>query len=273
MIHRDTKTRKMLASAGAALLLTCLSATAQEKPADADDGDGLQLVLGAGLVNFPKYPGSSDSETRGLPLISARYGRYFLGGEPGTGVPLGAGLDLFKNSDWRLGVVVGPDLRKPRKASDDSRLTGLGDIDSTTHLGVFGSYSAAWWTLRGNVLSDVGGKHEGTTASLELEGRYQVGERLVLSAGPGLTWANKSYTQTFFGVDAAQATASGLAPYEAGAGLNALKFSLGAEYRIDRHWFVSARASIQSLRDDARHSPITTRDSPHTFGLFGGYRF
>jgi outer membrane protein len=269
---RQRTNRWRLASAGASLLLTGLGATAQERPADAG-GDTLQLTLGAGVVSVPKYPGSSDRETRALPLINLRYGRYFLGGAPGTGVPLGLGVDLVEDPNWRLGVVLGPDLRKPRKASDDARLTGLGDIDATTHLGLFGGYSERWWSLRGNVLSDVGGNHEGTTASLDLEGRYPLGDRVVLSAGPGLTWADKRYTQTFFGVDATQAANSGLAPYQASAGVSSVKFSLGVEYRIDTHWFVSARASIESLRGDARSSPITTQTSPHTIGVFGGYRF
>jgi hypothetical protein len=48
---------------------------------------------------------------------------------------------------------------------------------------------------------------------------------------------------------------------------------VGLDYRIDRHWFIDARASILSLRGDARDSPITSRATPHTIGLFGGYRF
>ncbi len=270
--HRKSKNRWMLATAGASLMLTWLSAAAQERPAD-DDGDNLQLTAGVGVMSAPKYPGSSVRETRALPLINARYGRYFLGGAPGTGVPLGLGVNLVEDPRWRLGVIVGRDLRKPRQASDDSRLAGLGDIDSTTHLGLFGGYSQSWWSVRGNVVSDAGGKHEGTTASLELEGRYRLTERLVLSGGPGLTWADKKHTQTFFGVNATQAANSGLAPYDANAGLSSLQISLGLEYRIDSHWFVSARASQESLRGDARRSPITLQASPHTFGVFGGYRF
>ncbi len=271
MNTRKTNHRWTLANTGAALLLTCLSATAQERPADM--GEGLQLVLGAGVINGPKYPGSSVTETRPLPLISAHYGRYFVGSEPGSGVPVGLGVNLIEDSRWRFGAVVGPDLRSPRKESYDSRLRGLGDVDTTVHAGAFGSYSQDWWSVRGNVLSDVGGKHEGTTASLELEGRYQLTDRVVLSAGPGLTWADKHYTRTFFGIDGTQAANSGLARFDAGAGLNSLRFSLGAEYRIDSHWFVSARASVQSLRGDAKDSPITAKATPHTIGIFAGYRF
>jgi outer membrane protein len=272
MYNRTTNHPWMLMSTAAALALTCFSAAAQDRPTPDDEGTP-QLALGLGVVSGPKYPGSSVRETRALPLISARYGRFFIGGAPETGVPLGVGANLFEDSNWRLGVVVGRDLKSPRKASDDPRLTGLGDIASTTHLGVFGSYTQDGWSLRGNVLSDVGGEHEGTTANLELVGKYQLTDQLSLSAGPGLAWANKRYTQTFFGVDATQAANSGLTPYDANSGLNSVKFSLGLEYRIDRHWFVSALASVESLRGDARSSPITSDTSPHTIGVFAGYRF
>lgn len=271
--NRKKKKRWMAASAGTAILMTGLCATAQGEPPGANDGDTLQVTIGAGVMSGPRYPGSSLRETRALPLIDLRYGRYFLGGAPGTGVPLGVGVNLFENSGWRLGAVLGRDLRTPRKASDDPRLTGLDDIASTTHLGLFGSYSQDWWSVRGNVVTDVGGKHEGTTASLELEGKYRLTESLVLTAGPGLTWADKRYTQTFFGVTAAQAAHSSLAQYDANAGLNALKFSLGLQYQVDPHWFLGARASIESLRGDARGSPITSQASPHAVGVFGGYRF
>jgi outer membrane protein len=278
----NKKHRWMLASAGAALLLTCLNATAQGRAAhdDDDDGDGdgrggsgLQLIAGAAVLSGPKYPGSSVRQTEVIPLLGARYGRYFVGGAPDTGVPFGLGANLLQGSPWRLGVVLGPDFKKPRKASDDPRLVGLGDVAATTHLGLFGGYSQPGWSLRGNVLSDAGGKHQGTTASLELEGKFTLTDRLVLSAGPGLRWADKRYTQTFFGVDATQAAQSGRARYDTNAGLNTLKFSVGLEYRIDPRWFVSARAAVESLRGDARSSPVTAENSPYTLGVFTGYRF
>ena len=269
--------RWLLTSAGAALMLTGLSAMAQQRPADDHDGDAggdkLQLMLGAGAMSGPKYPGSDTRETRALPLVSARYGRFFFGGAPGTGVPLGLGVNLLQDSPWRLGVVLGPDIRKPRRESDAPQLKGLGDIASTPHVGAFASYSQAWWSLRGNVVTDAGGKHEGTTAGLEFEGRYPLTQSLFLSAGPGLSWADQRHTQTFFGINATQAANSGLARYDVKSGVNAFKFSMGIEYRIDARWFITGRATVERLRGDAKSSPITLQASPYTLGVFSGYRF
>jgi MipA family protein len=242
-------------------------------PEEADQADSWKFGIGAGVMSGPRYPGSSERKTTALPLLSASYGRYFIGGLPGAGVPAGLGVNLVNRSDWKFGVGLGVDLTKPRKESDDARLTGLGDISGTPHGTVFGSYSHDWFKIRGNVITDIGGKHEGTQASLDFEGKYQVTPAFSLSAGPGLTWADKRYTQTFFGVDQTQSLNSGLAPYTAGAGLNMLRFSVGAEYALSRSWFVGARASLGTLRGDARDSPITASKSQNTFGLFGAYHF
>jgi outer membrane protein len=257
----------------AALVLPTAARHANAQAIEPEDNPSWKFAIGAGGISAPRYPGSSKRQIQAIPLLSASYGRYFIGGLPGAGVPVGLGMNIIESPEWKFGIGLGIDLKKPRKESDDARLTGLGDISGTPHGAVFGSYTHDWLSLRGNVVTDIGGKHEGTLASLELEGKYNVTPSLTLSAGPGLVWADKKYTQTFFGIDAAQSANSGLAPFAAGAGLNMLRFSVGAEYRFDKHWFMGARATAGTLRGDARHSPITSDTSQNTFGIFGGYHF
>ena len=81
-------------------------------------------------------------------------------------------------------------------------------------------------------LTDIGGKQQGTRLSLGAEARYPVSDTIALSAGPSVTWADAKYTQTFFGVDAAQSARSGLAVRTANAGLNSVGFSVGALWII-----------------------------------------
>lgn len=266
---------QLLSRIGMAMVLTgtlaARSATAQ--PVVAEEADSWKFGIGVGVLSEPRYPGSSTRKTAVLPLLSASYGRYFIGGMPGAGIPVGVGVNLVDQSDWKFGVGVGYDVSKPRKESDDARLKGLGDVSRTPHGAIFGSYTRDWFKVRGNVVTDIGGKHEGTQASLDLEGTYQLTPALSLSAGPGLTWADKKYSQTFFGVDASQSAKSGLTPYTAGSGLNTLRLSVGAEYAFSRDWFIGARISAGTLRGDARNSPITASKSQNTFGLFGVYHF
>jgi outer membrane protein len=253
-----------------ALATLCTSALAQETPGGADSW---KFSAGLGLMSHSKYPGSSGTETAVLPMLSAHYGRYFIGAVPGAGVPAGVGAYLVQDPHLRVGVGLGLNLDKPRKTEDIPRLNGTGDIDGTALGTVFASYSDSWWKVGGNVLTDLGGNNHGTRISVDLEGKYSPMDRLTLTAGPSLTWADAKYTQTFFGIDAAQSAASGLASYTAKAGLNKVSFNVGANYQLTQQWGLGARFSATSLRGDAATSPITEKKSQNSFGVFANYRF
>jgi outer membrane protein len=92
-------------------------------------------------------------------------------------VPAGIGAFIITDPHWRVGLGIGGDLEKPRKESDAERLRGLGDIDGTVLGAVFASYSDGWFTARGNVVGDIGGKHQG--------GRTRRKERLFASSVAG----------------------------------------------------------------------------------------
>ena len=140
----------------------------------------------------------------------------------------------------------------------------MGDIERATRASVFGGYTWQRWlgaTLR--LSTDIEGKDQGTLALLDVNARWRVGERGFMSAGPGVTWADADYTMTFFGTPA----------YEAGSGWNAVRFGIGAGYRIDEHWNLGARVSTSRIVGDAADSPITRDRTPYGAGLFASYRF
>jgi outer membrane protein len=258
----------------ASLAFVSTAARAQaEESIEPPLSDSWKFSVGLGAVSQAEFPGSDQRKTRVLPILGASYGRFFVGGLPGGGVPLGVGANLYQSGSWKFGMGLGGGFGKARKESDDSRLAGLGDIDNTPRAAVFGSYAADWLALRGNVSTDIGGKGQGTLASVELEGRYRLTPELMLSAGPGLTWADRKYTRTFFGIDLAQSVASGRAEYSAGSGLNSLRFSLGAVYSVTPQWQFGVRGSLGRLQGDAAESPLTFRAKQTDVGLFTSYRF
>jgi len=232
-----------------------------------------KFVVGVGAVNQPKYPGSSENMTRALPFIAVEYGRVFLGGAPGAGIPAGLGAYLYRDSRWTLGVGLGQDLTKPRKEADSTRLHGLGDIDSTPLGAIFASGRWPWFAIRASVISDVGGKDEGTRASLDLEAKYHLSSNITLAAGPGATWADRRYQQTFFGVSKNQSLNSGLEEYTAESGINNLRFSLSMDLRLNRQWNLGTRFTMTALNGKAERSPITERKRTSTLAVFGMYRF
>jgi outer membrane protein len=261
-------------------LVTAAPAAAQEDPVIAPENKAAaaetrwRVSVGAGVISAPKFPGSDTQRTLALPFVGASlsYGRFFIGGDPAAGSAGGIGMRLYTDRRWRLALGLSADLGH-RKESDDPRLTGLGDVDRTASAFVAGSYTYAWLTTRLRVATDVLGHDQGTLARLDMMARHRSGDRWIVFAGPGVTWADRRYTQTFFGVDADQSARSGLPQFQAGAGWNSTRVSFGANYRIDARWNVGGFASLARLQGDAADSPITEDRWQRSIGVFLTYRF
>jgi outer membrane protein len=273
-----------------AMLTPGTRSTAAEKSADpnnvqpaapdANDGssapdpfsDKWKFQLGAGLINGARYPGSRYNYSHGVPIVSISYDRYFIGGVPGGGgAPAGIGAYLLHTEHWAVGLAVGADARKPRRASDDPILRGWGDIPGTARGGMFASYNMDWLSVHGSV--SVAGHNEGVLASLGADAKYHATQRLTLSIGPEVTWVNNQYAMTFFGLTAAQSTIAGIAPYRARGGINSVGVSAGASYMLTDHWSLAAHASYGRLQGDAANSPVTTDKTQRVYGGFVMYRF
>jgi len=272
ILRRKRSASFILSGATLAAALTAQDVLAQARLEQAAD-DTWRFSAGLGVFSRPRYPGSGDSQVVALPLVTANYGRYFIGGTPGAGFPFGIGFNIVQDDAWRFGLAVGGELTKPRKESDAPILRGWGDIPETALGSLFATYTHEWLTIRGFLVSDMGGKDQGTRIAIDVEGRYLVNERLALTAGPGITWANGTYTQTFYGISAQQSLIAGVAPYRAGSGLNTVRFSIGAQYQLSPQWGVGASITTAWLQGDAKRSPITEDKTQDTYGVFASYRF
>lgn len=251
-----------------------LAALAQEVPEEeSQQKPGVRVTLGGGLGVTPKYPGADSYRLRALPVIGIGYGRFFAGGDTGGGTGGGIGVNFLSGPAWRLGVALAPGFGRARRESDHPSLEGTGDIDRTTRAIVFGGYTWRWLSAQLRVAPDIGGNDQGTLAFFDLSARYRATPQLSFSAGPGITWADDDYLMTFFGVTPEQSARSGLPAYEAKGGVHALRFGVGAGYRIDRAWSVGARLGVSRLEGDAGPSPITRDRDQRLAALFASYRF
>ncbi len=235
--------------------------------------DAWQFTVGGGVVARAAFPGSASRKTEFVPLFLASKGPLFIGSVPGTGLPFGVGYDLYQTQEMRLGVAVGGGFSKVRKEAEFARLAGLGDISNAVRGGIYGSYNVGALGVRGNVMTDLGGNKQGTLISLDVEGRAKLTGQLTVSAGPGLTWADGTYLQTVFGINAAQSVASKRPVYTAKSGVNTLRLSVSASYRIDNNWSVRAGVTAARLQGDAANSPITESKSQNAANVFVSYRF
>jgi len=263
---------------GLLVSLTCVGVAAAEDPADAQRSADEQFSdwkvgIGLGAINVPRYPGSRDDYTHVLPAVSLGYGRFFLGGLPGSGSTLGVGAYLARTEHFQFGVSVGGEVRKPREASDDPILRGWGDIARTERGAAFANYNIDWFNVHGYISTDIGGKHEGTTASLSFDGRIHPLPKLTLSAGPEVLWTDSKYTQKFFGVTEAQAAIADISSYSVKSGIDTVRFGVGADYLLTQHWMLGAHVTYGKLQGDAADSPVTTDKTQRMLAAFAIYRF
>ena len=267
--------RRNIRRAVAASLLSCLPASPALAQADGGDQPGVRVTVGAGVAWTPRYPGAEDYRLRAIPVIGLSYGRFFAGGDPDGGGAEGPalGVSLYRDSSWSFSVALAIGLGEARRESDHPDLAGTGDIDRATRLVAAGRYRWRWLDVALRVAPDVSGRDQGTLAFLDLTARYRATDRLTLSAGPGITWADDSYLQTFFGVTPEQAANSRLPVYEARGGVHMVRVGLGAVYRIDPQWTLGARLGTGRLTGDAERSPITRDRDQRLAAAFASYRF
>jgi len=243
-----------LARAGATALT--LAALAAAGPAAAQPASGATLEkagwnysLGAIALYAPSYEGSDEYKVGAAPVVEITYGNRFFFNREGLGVNLLTGPDLT------AGIAIGSDFGRDQDADDD--LHGLGDIDETAELRAFADYSVGPVTLSAGVRFDVLGEgHEGVVASLGATYRMMPTDRLMLIAGPSVTWASDNYMQAYFGISPTQAVASGYQTYEAEGGFKDVSFGITAIYALSDRWQVLGLANYSRLLEDAADSPL-----------------
>jgi MipA family protein len=224
------------------------AAHADEPPSNSD----WKFAIGPGMYVFPKFPGSSQLQVLPFPVQDISWkDRVFSQG------PDVLGVNVLRGENYHLGASVSFDFQS-RNASDDPRLKGLPDVHYGPKLRLFGDYTYWAFTGAAAVYQDIGGTGQGLIAMADLYMSVPIG-KLLVSAGPGLTWANATYTRTLFGVSQQESVASGLPRYDTGSGLRDVHFNVSATYQITPHWSANVAAVVGRLQRYAAGSPITER--------------
>jgi outer membrane scaffolding protein for murein synthesis (MipA/OmpV family) len=213
-----------------------------------------QVDAGLAVEPRPLYEGSERYRTLVGPVFDIRYKdlAFLSAGE-------GLGVNFIRGANFRAGVAIGYDMG--RIAHDDlDHLKGLGDVGTSATVKLFGSYvisKAVPLVFRGDLRQYTGGA-KGLEGDLGIYAPMPgSSDRLVMFAGPSLTFADRAHLQTLFGVNPNQALASGYENYSAHAGLESAGFGLTATRIIDAHWLIVVDLAANRLLGSAADSPIT----------------
>lgn len=205
-----------------------------------------------GLESRPEFFGSEDNTL--VPKFSPNLLALNFGA-----LDVGPDRPLTDDDPLRrpLGFGVGGSFRYVSARSDDDfdELDGLDDVDGALELGATVGY--VWPSLEafGQLRYGVTG-HESWVGEV---GAYYVArpvDDFALRIGPRLLFGSDGYTDTYFGVDADEATASDFEEYDPEGGLVSAGVEVIATYRIGQRWWLEGRARWDQYQDDAADSPI-----------------
>jgi len=235
---------------------------------DAPERPATRWTVSIGVLGAvrPAYEGSDAYVGSAVPVVDLRYRDLFF-----ASVRDGIGVNVLRE-DW---VTLAPVLRYRFGRDQDANraLYGMGDIDGTFEAGVLAVFGTGPARLRLEAAQGLnGGGSEGFQARADLTYGTPLGARLFAVGGPNVTYGDRSYNQTYFGVSPEQAARSGYQQYSAGAGINSVGLSASANYRLWRGFSLTATAEVKQLLYDVADSPIVREPTQAFVGLALGWR-
>lgn len=259
---------KYFLAAALGLALAPSAVQADEKPQDPAAASPWRVTLGAGGIYHPDYLGSDEYEILPIPVVKVEYDNLYVETD-GPGVR----ANVLPHGLFEFGPIIR--YGEGRSDVEDDVVDRLPEIDDEFWVGLFAGYTekglfgdrdslgveieAMWAATDDN----------GSTATLGLTYGLQATQRLRLSIGTSATYADSDYAQTYYSIDAAGASASGLSQFSAGDGLRDVGLKVSGRYAITRQIGLGAMAGVSRLMGDFADSPIVDERGSAT-QAFGG---
>lgn len=262
-------------------LVAAVPAKAQENVPDVNKPT---VTIGGGGVYMPDYEGSNDYHWRAAPAA--------LGQIHGFNFTLAGNrlsIDLIPNDpgpnwDVQLGPVAVVNFnRSSIKSIKDTRIKALGELDTAYELGgyigvgktgvITSDYDKLSFSL--SYRHDVNGVHHSGIVAPTINYTTPLSRKALVGLLVSAEHVERDYAQTYFGVTAAQSTASGLPVYSPRGGWKNYTLGAFAAYAITgdlTHGFkIVAGGTYQRLLNDFGRSPVvsTAGDRNQWLGAVG----
>lgn len=240
------------------------------------------FTISAGTVYTPSYVGNDAYQTIIFPNVSVNYGKRFKASLRGIEYV------VVSEGGWKAGTLLAYNRGREESPDDNplsitgtptTDLKGLGDIEATVELGGFVKFSAHSFSTEFVLLRGVDGGHEGVQgqASVSYRGETNVADKPVFySIGPAVSFGDNAYNSTYFSVTDIQSANSGLAAFNAGAGIHSIGLHASAMLPLSKSISLLALAKYDELTGDAGKSTIVSERGAQeqiTAGLLINYRF
>lgn len=268
---------KILTSCAAALCFTlCAPAFAQDSEsantAMPDRGvfAGDWVTVGVGAGYGPSYEGSDDYVLFPAPIIQGSVSGFDFGARgPGLYVDLIADGNSSSNVKFLLGPLVQFRMNRNNNIKDPVvRLLGKEDVAIEVGATAGVSFSKVinpfdTLTISSDIQWDVAGAHKGRLISPSISYSTPLSTAIFTSLSLSATHVDGNYADTYFSIDQAGSTASGLPQFDADGGWKNYGASLLGGVDLsgdvrDGGWGVFALANYSRLTGDAKRSPVTS---------------
>lgn len=288
--YRLLATALVIAAPGAPLLAqagpapgppAAITAAGPQRPPPQPDWT---MTIGLAPMITPVWQGSREYGLSVFPDLRVNYKETLF-----LSVPDGLGWNAYGQNGWRIGPLA--KLRFGRQEETggspfllmggSDALVGMGNVALAGEFGGFVQKTMLGEKLRARAEVRQGtGGHDGLVADTNLN---WIGRRrdasLIWSIGVRASFADSDFTNTYFGVNAEQAAATGLSPFTTGSGL--VSAGLGANLikplgRRGSDGTITLIASYDRLGNVVASSSLITQRGQRdqfTLGLAYGYRF
>ena len=252
----------------AGLALPSAASWAQTKPTAEDSAAKSGGSVGVGVNVAPRYQGSDESRTTGIPGFEYRWANgLFVGGADGV-----VGFQLNATPQLQLGFALGGD--GGRKESESRYLAGMGDVDERATLNLYAKAAVNdQFGLSTGLQLGAGSSGKGGLLNVGASYGVSLAPATRLNFNVGATLANADYMQHYFGVSAAQASASGYKRYTPNSGLRDVTVGLGLQYQISREWMLFTTLSSSTLSNAAKDSPLVRKATSQSGFVSVAYNF
>ena len=159
--------------------------------------------------------------------------------------------------------------------AENDTIALLREVDQSIELGGFVSYTMPNVSklrdaliLRGQIVQDVAGGHEGFIADVSAAYSRPITDKFRLTGSLSSSYGSDDYFDTFFTIDANNAARSGLNQFDAEAGIRDVGLTFIGNYNLNDRWGLIGVAGYSRLMGDAADSSIVEQEGSENQGIF-----
>lgn len=234
--------------------VACLPAAAADlDTVTAKPDSGFIVTLGGYGMLQPKFEGAKHDELAFRPIFGIRKptDRVWLD-LPNDGLE----YEFIETDNFRAGAVGNIRYQRDTSALGPRGFKKVGKVDLSVEAGGFAEYWPSQMLRTRVEVRDAVIGADGVIADFSADAVVKPMARWTLTAGPRISFADKSFMQSYYGVTATEAANIGIAPYKASAGLRSYGVGSSARYQITDDMTALAFVEYQKLSGVAGESTL-----------------